>query len=79
MLAFLQSIDPTFARLLDRFVWAGIADRTRLLLMAGWTTDEIDSFLAREMRLDPFERRLVGEGFRVLRVGGHVWQCVFYR
>lgn len=64
VLSFLRSVDATFERLLDRFVWAGIADRTRLVILARWSVSEIDSFLSREVRLDPFEKKMISDGLR---------------
>lgn len=64
VLSFLRSVDATFERLLDRFVWAGIADRTRLVILARWSVGEIDSFLSREVRLDPFEKKMISDGLR---------------
>ncbi len=64
VLSFLRSVDATFERLLDRFVWAGIADRTRLVILARWSVGEIDSFLSREVRLDPFEQKMISDGLR---------------
>lgn len=64
VLSFLRSVDATFERLLDRFVWAGIADRTRLVILARWSVGDIDSFLSREVRLDPFEQKMISDGLR---------------
>ncbi|KAI0637724.1 hypothetical protein C8Q77DRAFT_1205863 [Trametes polyzona] len=58
---FLIALDPTFGPLADRFKVAGITNKARLLAFAGWASYERDEFLAKELRLDAFERKVVSD------------------
>ena len=59
--AFLRSIEASFEPLLDRFLRAGITNRTRLRILAQWSASEVDAFLLRDVQLDPFELKVVAD------------------
>ncbi|KAI0723478.1 hypothetical protein C8Q76DRAFT_794412 [Earliella scabrosa] len=59
--AFLRSIEASFEPLLDRFLRAGVTNRTRLRILAEWSASEVDAFLLRDVHLDPFERKVVAD------------------
>ncbi|KAI0676782.1 hypothetical protein C8Q78DRAFT_987358 [Trametes maxima] len=58
VLDFLMALDGNLAGLLDRFRFAGIIDKGRLRSLAQWPTIEKDLFLARDLGLNAFERRM---------------------
>ncbi|KAI0637726.1 hypothetical protein C8Q77DRAFT_1087486 [Trametes polyzona] len=69
VLRFLATLNRTFTSLLERFRLAGITSHERLLGLAQWESHERDYFLARDVRLDPFEQRMVSAGLAKLLQG----------
>ncbi|EIW61800.1 uncharacterized protein TRAVEDRAFT_63400 [Trametes versicolor FP-101664 SS1] len=72
VLSFLLFVNGTFACLLDRFWYAGITSKARLLAMAvEWTDVEKEDFLLKQVHADPFERKMLSTGLAKL-AGGNV-------
>lgn len=70
VLSFLLFVNGTFACLLDRFWYAGITSKTRLLAMAvEWSNAEKEDFLLRQVHADPFERKMLAIGLAKLAGG----------
>ncbi|RDX53047.1 hypothetical protein OH76DRAFT_1553736 [Lentinus brumalis] len=63
VMKFLRSINSALgsARLLDRFVSAGVTSGARLEDMAKWSVADRDTFLRCEVRLNAFECKLVSD------------------
>ena len=59
ILHFLPSVNRTLGYLLDRFVFAGIERKAQLLVTAQWPREERDVFFRTEVRLSPFEWKII--------------------
>lgn len=59
ILDFLLSINRTLGYLLDRFVSAGIQSKAQLLVAVQWPKEERDVFFRTEVRLSPFEWKVI--------------------
>ncbi|KAI0643718.1 hypothetical protein C8Q79DRAFT_151106 [Trametes meyenii] len=58
VLDFLVALDGSLASMLDRFRFAGITDTARLRSLAQWPAPEQELFLAKDLGLNAFERRM---------------------
>ncbi|KAI0637725.1 hypothetical protein C8Q77DRAFT_385784 [Trametes polyzona] len=58
---FLANVNPGFVSLIGRLRLAGITSRARLVTLAGWPAPEKEYFLVQELRLNAFERKLIGD------------------
>ncbi|KAI0751273.1 hypothetical protein C8Q80DRAFT_563027 [Daedaleopsis nitida] len=67
VVSFLRSVVADFDRLLDRFVSAGLSSGVRLIVFAGWDKGEREDFLRTHVRLDPFERKMIGDALDRIR------------
>lgn len=61
---FLRLVDSSLCCLIDRFVSAGVTSEARLITMAKWPDHELTIFLRCEIRLDPFECKVVRDGMQ---------------
>lgn len=59
ILDFLLSINRTLGYLLDRFVSAGIQSKAQLHVAVQWPKEERDVFFRTEVRLSPFEWKVI--------------------
>ncbi|KAI1792992.1 hypothetical protein LXA43DRAFT_1004173 [Ganoderma leucocontextum] len=62
ILDFLLSMNRALGYLLDRFISAGIESKAQLLVAAQWPRDERDIFFRTEVRLSPFQWKIVRDG-----------------